>query len=86
MSNGSSNILKTARRRTRTRALSAAIAGGYEMEFGSKKFEEIAEISNRIHALAFGAYFNPSVGSAGAKKAVQAKVEEITELLKGLPD
>jgi hypothetical protein len=55
------------------------------MDFGSKNLESIAELAQQMRVIASRAYFNPS-GSAGARQALSAKVEEITELLKALPE
>jgi len=55
------------------------------MDFGAKQFDEIGEVAQRIRAIASAAYFNPC-GSAGAKKAIDDKANEIKELLKALPE
>ena len=51
-----------------------------------KNLEQIAIHANRIMAIANSAQFNPEYGCAGAKKAIEEKVREITEQLKGLPE
>jgi hypothetical protein len=55
------------------------------MDLGNKNFETIAAQAQQIRAIGMTAYFNPS-GCAGAKKAIESKVAEISELLKALPE
>jgi hypothetical protein len=55
------------------------------MAFGNKTLDRISELANQVMAIANAAQFNPS-GNQDAKARLQGKFQEITELIKALPD
>lgn len=55
------------------------------MDLGNKNLDKIAELACQMRAVASAAYFNP-IGNGSAKRNIESKVKEITELLKDLPE
>jgi hypothetical protein len=55
------------------------------IDFGHKNLDKIADIAIAMQGIALRAYFDPSK-RAGAKLILKLFNEEITELLKALPE